>query len=97
MTNGIAPLKEVSVEERIKEIESFLNEEEAAIIKAPFKGEYESRSGFFKGKVAGDIDLPAEESAEPATEPSPTPTPAPIIPPAPETYTDESLKLLSII
>jgi len=100
MANEIAPMKKLSVDERIKEIEKFLGEEEAAIIKAPFKGEYKTPLFGFKGKFAGDVDLPVEEPAPLATPTEPTePAPpiSPIIPPPPETYDVEILKLLSII
>ncbi len=100
MANEIAPLKKLPVDERIKEMEKFLAEEEAAITKAPFKGEYKTPLFGFTGKFEGDVDLPVEEPAPAGPTPIPTPIPPltpPIIPPLPETYTDEMLKLLSII
>jgi len=71
-------VEEINVKERIKEIEKFLGEEEASIIKAPFEASYRSNTGIFKGQIQGNIDLPIEEPTVIPTIPTIPPPPAPI-------------------
>ena len=97
----------MTVEEKKKAVEEFLDikedkveevseekVEEKLTTPAPFAGRYKSDTGLFKGAFEGNVEFPEA----PTVEPTPTPSvPEPIIPPPPETYDEEILKLLSII
>lgn len=52
--------QELSIQERILEIEKFLKGEEKKLetVKAPFSGIYQSRSGLFKGLTSGEVAIP---------------------------------------
>lgn len=70
MNPNIAPPIELSVDERILEIEKFLEGQEAEagitptkpipkqLAQVPFEGTYKSRTGLFKGETSGQVDLP---------------------------------------
>ncbi|GAH79413.1 unnamed protein product, partial [marine sediment metagenome] len=72
----IAPKVDLDIDERIAEIEKFLEEEEAKtgvtptkpipklLGQAPFEGTYKSQTGLFKGTTSGQVAIPSPVTNE---------------------------------